>query len=372
MRVLITNNRLDFRGGAESFVGDLARGLQARGHRVVAYSSEPGQTQRTLERAGIPATTDLFGLDFRPDIIHAQHHMDAMTALASLPGVPAVYHCHGAVWRENPPAHPRILRYLAMSETLRERMMIEGNLAGGDVEVVLNSVDLSRFREVKVVNERPSNVLFYNRYHRPDSVVVAAARAAAESRGLDFETLGYHFGKMTDEPENLLPHYDIVMASGRSAIDAMACGCAVLVVGRSSCAELVRPGNYDRWRAANFSAAANLPPPTVEAIASELARFQPDEVREVTRRIRVDADANRMVDRLVGIYHEVIERHRNHPPDAAAETRAMANYLRQLVPMLKLAEEAQWSQDFSLPKTVALRDLQHQLHRFLLEMEKFP
>jgi len=372
MRVLITNNRLDFRGGAESFVGDLARGLQARGHRVMAYSSEPGQTQRTLERAGIPVTTDPSGLDFRPDIIHAQHHMDAMTALASLPGVPAVYHCHGAVWRENPPAHPRILRYLAMSETLRERMMIEGNIPGRDVEVVLNSVDLSRFREIRAASERPSGVLFYNRYHRPDSVVVAAAREAAESLGLGFETLGYHFGKVTDQPEVVLPQYDIVMASGRSAIDAMACGCAVVVLGRSSCTEMVRPANFDRWRAVNFSAAANLPPPKAEAIAAELARFQPDDVREVTRRIRDEADSNRMVDRLVEIYHEVIQRHRDQPPDEAAEMRAMANYLRQLVPMLKLAEEAQWSQDFSLPKTLALRDLQNHLRRFLLEMEKFP
>src|SRR5579862_4781542 len=115
MRILLTNTILGTRGGSESFVRDLARGLQAFGHSVMAYSSDPKHQERLLESDVIPVATDLERLPFAPDVIHGQHHLDAMTAIAGLPGVPALYHCHGAVWREAIPAHPRIHRYLAVS-----------------------------------------------------------------------------------------------------------------------------------------------------------------------------------------------------------------------------------------------------------------
>ena len=145
MRVLLTNNTLTVRGGAEAFVRDLARALQRRGHRVMAYTSDPAAQPRLLENDPVPVATDLERLPLRPDVIHAQHHLDAMTALAALPGVPAIYHCHGAVWRECPPLHPRIHRYAAVTPTLAERLSVEYALAPERVRVVPNGVDLERF-----------------------------------------------------------------------------------------------------------------------------------------------------------------------------------------------------------------------------------
>ena len=372
MRVLITNNRLDLRGGAEAFVRDFASGLQSRGHQVMAYSSDPGQLPRMMEQDGIPVTTDPRGLDFRPDIIHAQHHLDAMTALACLPGVPAIYHCHGAVWRETPPAHPRILRYIAMSRTLKERMMIEGNLRDEQIDVVLNGVDLTRFRAVRAIPERPARVLFFNSYHHPDSPTVAAARTASENLGLQFQTLGWQFGKSTPRPEEHLLLHDIVFASGRSAIEAMACGCAVMVLGRNTCAGLVTPENFGRLRDVNFSAAANLPPPDAGELAREMAAFDANAVEEVTRSIRKFSDSGKMVDRILAIYEEVISENPSPSPDPVVEMAAMADYLRRLVPLVKMADQSQRETDFSVNKLRALSDLKNQLHCFLEELEKFP
>ncbi|MEZ5284643.1 MAG: hypothetical protein R2712_07525 [Vicinamibacterales bacterium] len=59
MRVLITNTRLEGRGGTETFVRQLARGLQARGHSVLAYCSDPSAQARLLENDVIPVATDL-------------------------------------------------------------------------------------------------------------------------------------------------------------------------------------------------------------------------------------------------------------------------------------------------------------------------
>lgn len=340
MRVLITNNRLDSRGGAEAFVRDLARGLQARGHSVLAYSSDPGQRERLLESDPVPVATDLEALTFEPDIIHAQHHLDAMTALTALPGIPALYHCHGAVWRECAPKHPRIYHYLAMSSTLAQRMMIESNIAETDITVWLNGVDLARFRTVRKLPRKPTRALFFNGHHGPESETTVAVRTAASRRGLQLDFAGFHFGQRIERPEISLPDYDIVFASGKSAIDALACGCAVIVLGRTSCGVLVRSENYDHLREVNFSIAVNSPPPSAEKIEEQINRVAGEDCALVTERLRREADFTLALERLVGIYERVIEIHRALPTDHRAESLATSRYLRKIVPLIKSVDEA--------------------------------
>lgn len=338
MRVLITNTRLDGRGGSESFLRDLARGLQCRGHSVLAYSSDSTQQERLLENDVVSVATDLENLPFRPDVIHAQHHLDAMTALASLPGVPALYHCHGAVWRESAPKHPRIYRYLAVSRTLAERMTVEFNISPGDITVLLNGVDLARFRTVRSLPPRPARALFFNSRHRPDSDTVSAIREVAVRRRLELDFVGAYFGRITVEPEKLLPSYDVVFASGRSAIEALACGCAVVVLGRTSCGEMVRSDNFDRLRDANFAIPVNSSPPAIATIAAELDRFSAEDGAAVSTRLRDEADFRQVVDVLLRIYEQIVERHRSVEPDPPAEMLAISRYLRRVVPLIKITD----------------------------------
>lgn len=370
MRVLITNTRLEGRGGAESFVKDLARGLQSRGHSVLGYSAETVHRERLLENDVIPVATDLEGLPFRPDIIHAQHHLDAMTALTALPGVPALYHCHGAVWRECAPKHPRIYRYLTVTKTLAERMVVESNIAPADISVLLNAVDLARFSTVRTPPARPTRALFFNSRHEQNGDTVSAVREAASRRGLDLELVGLGFGVMMLAPEKALPSYDIVFASGRSAIDALACGCAVVVLGRTSCGEMVRSDNFDRLRQANFAIAVNSPPPSAETIAAELDRFSAEDCAEVSRRIRSEASFHEAVDALIPLYEDVIDRHRRVEPDLREEVLATSRYLRRIAPLIKMTDrmlDGQWS---SPTRASSFEELRAQLALLQQQIEK--
>lgn len=339
MRVLITNNTLRTRGGTESLVRDLARGLNALGHSAIAYTSDPGQQPRLLENDVVPVATDLENLPFKPDIIHGQHHLDAMSAITALPGVPAIYHVHGAVWRGTPVKHPRILHYLAMSHTTKERMMIEAALPDEAVSVFLNPIDLSRFRHVRRPEARARRALFYNRHLKADSDVVLAVRDAGQSSGIEIDFIGYHFGSSVEAPQDVLPRYDIVFASGLSAIEASACGCAVIVLGRTSCGGMLLPENYEQLRGANFSIASNSPPSVAETIAVELQRFSPSAVAEVTARIRRDADMNTAVKKLEALYQRIIARHASAVPDANAESRATSHYLRKITSLIKMTDD---------------------------------
>lgn len=371
MRVLITNTRLEGRGGTETFVRQLARGLQAFGHSAIAYGSNPAELPRLLESDLIPVATDLEHLPFRPDIIHAQHHLDAMTAITALPGVPAIYHCHGAIWRESVPKHPRIHHYLAVSSTLKERMSVEFLVPPTDVSVLPNGVDMRRFRaRLGAPPERLARALFYNSRHDVDGPTVLAIRSAVERRGIALDVVGTRAGRMAHAPETLLPQYDVVFASGLSAIEAMACGCAVVVLGRTSCGELVRPGNFDRYRRVNFTIAVNSPEPSAEAIGAELDRYVTFEAIEVSARARREADFDRTIEALIPIYEQAIARHRSIPQDLTAEVLATSRYLRGIVPLIKMTDRTLNSQWSSPTRATTLEELRAEVEVLRQKVER--
>lgn len=368
MRVLITNTSLHPRGGSQTFVRDLARDLQSLGHTVMAYTSNLREGERLLESDVVPVTTDLANLPVPPDIIHAQHHLEAMTALTALPGVPAIYHCHGAVWRECVPKHPRIYRYLAMSRTLAERMVIESNIAPTDIEVFLNGVDPRLFPTVRQLPEKPRRAAFYSRIYYPENTTVQAAQTAAAAAGMELDLIGERLGNYIYDPEVVLPTYDVVFASGRSAIEALACGCAVIILGRTSCGAMVTPENFDRFREVNFSIAVNSPPPVAEDILRELQRYSPTRSAEVTGRLRIEADCRASIQTLVKIYQQIIAQHAAREPDHREEVVAISRYLQRLVPVIKMTDEVQIQEGLPASKASAVLDLQAQL---TLVMEQF-
>jgi hypothetical protein len=73
--------------------------------------------------------------------------------------------------------------------------------------------------------------LIYDDDHRPDGRVVTEIGAVCSDAGLDLDFIGRRLGRVVNSPETYLPTYDIVFATGRLAIEALACGCAVIVLG---------------------------------------------------------------------------------------------------------------------------------------------
>src|SRR6266851_3724613 len=147
LRILITNNTLDRRAGSELYVRDLATALLKRGHTPVAFSTILGDVARELRAATIPVIDNLDALTTPPDIIHGQHHVETMIALLHFPDTPAIYFCHGWLpWEEAPPHFPRILKYVAVDQTCRDRLVFENGIPKNRVQVLLNFVDLERFK----------------------------------------------------------------------------------------------------------------------------------------------------------------------------------------------------------------------------------
>ncbi|HSU84599.1 MAG TPA: glycosyltransferase, partial [Thermoanaerobaculia bacterium] len=252
MRVLLTNRSLDQRAGSELYLFELATRLLARGHSPVAFSPRLGRVAAALREATIPVVDDLGAIGEPPDLIHGQHHTAAMTALLHFPDVPAVYVCHGwKPWDEIPPRFPRILRYVAVDYTTRERLVSEQGIPPERVEVVLNFVDLDRFRPRPPLPAKPRRALVFSN-QASERTFLPAVREACERLGIALDVAGVASGDPVERPEELLPGYDLVFAKGRAALEGMAVGAAVVLCDQAGAGPLVSTGELDRLRPLNF------------------------------------------------------------------------------------------------------------------------
>lgn len=336
MRILLTNTSLIHRAGSELYLYELATRLLERGHSPVAFSPRLGPLAEEMRKATIPVTDRLDAIGEPPDLIHGQHHVETLTALLHFPGVPAVFVCHGWLpWEEDPPRFPRILRYLAVDHTVRERLVSEKGIPPELVDVVLNFVDLERFQPRTSLPPAPRRALvFSNQAH--EGTHLPAVREACSRFGIEVDVAGIASGQSVTEPEKLLPAYDLVFAKGRAALEALAVGTAVVLCDATGAGPLVTSGDLDRLRPLNFGIRTLRHPLNADYLASQIERYDPADAAEVSRRIRASAGLEEAVDRMVEIYDRVLAEHRElGNPSAADESRAAAVYLHWLNPFLK-------------------------------------
>jgi hypothetical protein len=129
-----------------------------------------------------------------------------------------------------------------------------------------------------------------------------------------------------DAPETILPHYDLVFTSALSALEAMACGCAVIVCDARGLAGFVTPERFERWRRLNFGLRSFVRPVTASALVDEIDLYDPRAASDVSATVRDTAGMVELVERYVALYETcVVER---LPPNWADHHRALARHLQ--------------------------------------------
>ena len=342
MRVLLTNGALVNRAGSELYLVEVATRLLALGHSPVAYSPCLGPLAAELRAATIPVVDDLAAMAEPPDVIHGQHHLPAMTALLHFQGVPAVFVSHGwAPWEEAPPRFPRILRYVAVDYTTRERLVSEAGIPPERVEVVLNFVDLERFQPRGPLPATPRRALVFSN-QASEATYLPAVREACSRLGIELDVAGVAAGQPAARPEALLPRYDLVFAKGRAALEAMAVGAAVVLCDQSGTGPMVTAESFDRLRPLNFGIRTLREPVAPDVLEREIRRYDPADAAEVSRRLRAQAGLEPAVDQLAGLYQGVVDEHRERGPASAGEEgREAAAYLAWLDPHLQERRNSQ-------------------------------
>lgn len=327
-RILMTNLYLAHRSGSEIATAELALALGRRGHQIAVFAPMLGPLAHSLREAGIVVVDDATKVPFRPDIIHAHHSPATAAALAAHPGVPAVFVSHGAIyWVERPPKLSRIVRCFAVTEWARELAQVALPHLGGNVELLLNAVDLDRFQPRPPLPARPSRALILTK----NAGHIPMVAAAAQAEGLTGEALGPGVGKEVDDLPRLLPDYDIVFATGRTALEAAAVGAAVVLVDEAGLAGMMTSEVLEAWRNAGFGLRLQNRPVTVEALRGEIARYDAADAAAVSASLRAVAGLETLAVRVEGIHAEVLAEARTRPPaDPRLELGELAAYLTVL------------------------------------------
>ena len=317
MRVLITNFYMGNRSGTVLYVRDLALELKRRGHSAAVYTWQRGAVCAELEASGVQVIDTPRACRFSPDIIHAHHCPITLDALRSFSTTPGIFVCHDHLptWAwDRSPNHPRVRRYFGVSALCIDRLRMEG--APADRTLLLpNFVDTTRFRPRPPLPPHPRRALVFSNYadartHWP--VVSEACRRA----GLELDVIGERAGRSIIRPEEVLGQYDIVFAKAKAAIEAMAVGAAVVLCDYDGVGPMVTADGLDGLRPLNFGFEALREPLHPESLLRQIARYDVKDAAEVRDRIRATAGLDGAIDRLIGIYKEVIEEYATLPPAA--------------------------------------------------------
>jgi hypothetical protein len=258
----------------------------------------------------------------------------------ALPDVPAIYHCCQSRQITAPPRHPRIYRYLVTSDAEAERVAKVTEVSPAAIDVMHSSLDTARFSRVRQPANVPSNALVYNVRLGRESGLLNEIRAAVEALGLEFEVIGRYLGREVDDPENRLPQYDVVFAAGRFALEALACGCAVVVLNETGCGEMVCETNFERLRLGDFAVPTG-PTSSADNIRKEVERYSPSSVAAVTQLVRRVTNYTGYLTNIEKAYLAAIELHNQSQTDLVAENRAVSDYLYNLAPKIKEMEQGQ-------------------------------
>jgi len=330
LRILITNICLDNRSGTESVVRDLIVNFARRGHLPTLYAPRLGAPADELRQCGGHVVDRLDEMTGMPDIIHGHHNVPTVEAMARFSTCPAIFVAHDwRSWFDWPPDFERVHRYVAVDETRRDYLIRDVGIEPERVLILHNAVDLARIRVRQTqLDARPRRALAFTK----TSEQMPALDEACSRWGITLGSLGRGTGDLSGEPEKLLVQQDLVFATGRSAIEALCCGAAVIVGDARGLAGMVTTANYAALRALNFGSGAFTRPITVDAIMTEIARYDRDNALAVAARIREDADLEYLLDRLEILYREAMAAGRSRLAWSAHDRRALRRFVKSWPP----------------------------------------
>lgn len=332
MRILITNFRLAERTASELFVRDVARLLHAGGVGVAVFATRTGELGDDLRKEGIEVSAHPAIHSFKPDLIHGQGNLETMAALLAHPGVPAVFlssGCRG--WREQPPSHPRLLRYLGTTQAVRTWLQRERRISPEKVAALPDLVSVSSTGEARRVPVKPGTALFCDHVPgagREESLL----RRACGELGIVLDTISGLAGAGSARLADRFLRYDLVFARGKEVLEALAAGCGVVPVSDGSFGELVTVDNFDRLSAADFSERRPLKAETFLAaeLVAEIEAWDWCKLSSLAGKVRELHGGAAVRNRLLDIYGAVLAEAASQRMSSRSEMPVLADWLIEM------------------------------------------
>src|SRR5437762_1459777 len=221
--------------------------------------------------------------------------------------------------------------------------MTRAGIAPERSSVLLSAIDVGVFRQREPLPPKPRRAVVYSNLAH-ELTFVPAIREACRRAGIELDVVGASAGTAVPHPESILGGYDLAFAKAKCAMEAMACGLAVILCSGSGVGGMVRSADFDRLRRLNFGIRALQKPLSAETLLAELALYDDDDARAVSDRIRETASLDELHESLFSTYEAVIEEHAGAAAaDPIAESRAAAAFLHALAVGDRHRERSLWT-----------------------------
>lgn len=327
-RILLANVYLRNCSGTEVVTVDTAIALKKRGATVAVYTSEIGPISQPLRDAGIPVVAKIGELPWKPSVVHAHHVFQSLEIAATFPDVPQVFVCHDpSGWHSAPPRLSLIRAWGAVDKLCAKRIRSESLSPDCEIAWLANAVNLEKFARRGPLPDKPQRALAFTKGNRH----LPAIRDACKSWFLPLDEYGVGVNRVVSDVPTLLWDYDIVFATARSALEALAVGCAVIVADHRGFAGMVHPQNVELWRESNFGAELLTEATTAPLLIDAIREYKPVAAAEVSDWIRQQVDIQKYVDALEALHQAAIQSGRDQPIPADQTLAEMpAAYRRAL------------------------------------------
>ena len=133
-------------------------------------------------------------------------------------------------------------------------------------------------------------------------------RQVCHDRCLGLTEIGPGAGLVVDDLSEYFKNNDVVFATARMAIEAMASGCAVVVVDSRGLAGMVSTRNRHAWQLHNFGKRLLVRTIDASSLNAALDEYDFHDARIVSLKMRESADLERRACSLVAIYRSAIAR----------------------------------------------------------------
>lgn len=292
LRIALSNHGLRNRGGSELWTADIADFLVRHGAEIIVYAPVLQDVAKSITATtGAPVTSSVTDVQaFSPDILHVQHFSAVKPLVDALRSSPTkvVNMCHGLLPRLELP-QPDAQNYCTVSLAIKTMVCLMTGAPWQSVPVLPNFFDERRYlgehRE-----KRQRRALLFSRRATPRQIATLRDLFARAGLALDFAGMK---GEV-EHPEDILPRYEVVLAVGRSAVEALASGCRVILWDQGVIGPAVTASNFWQCVALNFALPSRLLPYQFihQASAGQWLELQlevgaldgPDEVYRATRK----------------------------------------------------------------------------------------
>ncbi len=374
MNILITNIWLSHHAGTEVGVRDLAIALYKKGIHVEVYSPELGAVANEIRNAGIHVTDSVQDLEMKPDLIHAQHFVPSMDVMTRFPDVPAVYFLHDRTHpADTPPKYSQVVRYIAVDYNCLDRLIIDNGIEEKDTFVLYNWVDTDRFKLRGNISEKPSRALVFSNYATKDNYFRILQEACARVN-IELEGIGTGFKNETMFPEDILPHYDIVFAKAKAAMEALATGAGVITCDYRGLGGFVTRENFAHFRKFNFGMKTLTRPIEADLVIGEINKYRKDDILEAALMIRKEASFTSYVENILNLYHSAINEYhqRQDKKTNYDDIKTVGEYLSQknIIIQKRINEISRRSFQYKKHSRVEKEKLIRRYQDPILQMEK--